>query len=97
MNDGMVIDCFAGGGGASQGIEEALGRPCDVAVNHDPKAIAMHKANHPRTHHMTEDIWKADLEGYYDGTPVSKTQQVRMIGNSVVPIMARKLVAANVA
>lgn len=59
---GMVIDCFAGGGGASQGIEQALGRPCDVAVNHDPKAIAMHRANHPLTHHMTEDIFEADLK-----------------------------------
>lgn len=68
--DGMVIDCFAGGGGASQGIEEALERPCDVAVNHDPKAIAMHKANHPLTHHMTEDIFKADLERYVDGRHV---------------------------
>ena len=59
---GMVIDCFAGGGGASHGIEQALGRPCDVAVNHDPKAIAMHRANHPLTHHMTEDIFEADLK-----------------------------------
>lgn len=67
---GMVIDCFAGGGGASQGIEEALRRPCDVAVNHDPKAIAMHKANHPRTHHMTEDIFEADLASVVGGNPV---------------------------
>ena len=50
---GKVIDCFAGGGGASTGIEAALGRPCDIAVNHDPKAIAMHRANHPRMHHVT--------------------------------------------
>lgn len=67
---GMVIDCFAGGGGASQGIEDALGRPCDVAVNHDPKAIAMHRANHPATHHMTEDIFEADLERFVDGRHV---------------------------
>ena len=67
---GMVIDCFAGGGGASRGIEQALGRPCDVAVNHDPKAIAMHKANHPLTHHMTEDIFEADLERFVDGRHV---------------------------
>jgi len=67
---GMVIDCFAGGGGASQGIEEALDRPCDVAVNHDPKAIAMHRANHPRTFHMTEDIFEADLEHVVDGRHV---------------------------
>lgn len=67
---GMIIDCFAGGGGASQGIEDALNRPCDVAVNHDPKAIAMHKANHPRTHHMTEDIFEADLERFVGGRHV---------------------------
>lgn len=67
---GIVIDCFAGGGGASQGIEDALHRPCDIAVNHDPKAIAMHKANHPATYHMTEDIFEADLERVVDGRHV---------------------------
>ena len=67
---GMVIDCFAGGGGASQGIEDALNRPCDIAVNHDPKAIAMHRANHPLTYHMTEDIFTADLERVVDGRHV---------------------------
>lgn len=67
---GMVIDCFAGGGGASQGIEEALGRPCDIAINHDPKAIAMHEANHPLTHHVTEDIFEADLKRMVDGRHV---------------------------
>lgn len=59
----MIIDCFAGGGGASTGIEAAMGKPCDIAVNHDPKAIAMHRANHPLTHHVTEDIFTADLKG----------------------------------
>lgn len=47
--DGIIIDCFAGGGGASQGIEQALHRPVDIAVNHDPQAIRMHKVNHPHT------------------------------------------------
>lgn len=42
-----IIDCFAGGGGASVGIEMALGRPVDIAINHDPDAILMHKTNHP--------------------------------------------------
>ena len=56
----LIIDCFAGGGGASVGIEMALGRPVDIAINHDPDAI-----------------------------------QVARIGNSVVPIMAQKLVEAN--
>lgn len=66
----MIIDCFAGGGGASTGIEAAMKRPCDIAVNHDPKAISMHKANHPLTHHVTEDIFKADLKRLVDDRPV---------------------------
>ena len=49
----MIIDAFAGGGGASVGIEMALGRQVDVAVNHDPDAILMHKTNHPSTVHLT--------------------------------------------
>lgn len=54
----LIIDSFAGGGGASLGIERALGRPVDVAINHNPAAIAMHAANHPKTRHFKEDIWK---------------------------------------
>lgn len=50
----LIIDCFAGGGGASVGIEMALGRPVDIAINHDPEAIRMHKINHPNTLHLTE-------------------------------------------
>ena len=45
----LIIDCFAGGGGASVGIEMALGRSVDIAINHDPDAILMHKTNHPST------------------------------------------------
>lgn len=60
MLKGIVIDNFAGGGGASTGIEKAIGRPIDYAVNHDPKAIAMHKANHPKTYHYCEDVWDVD-------------------------------------
>lgn len=60
----IIIDCFAGGGGASVGIEMALGRPVDIAINHDPKAILMHKTNHPDTLHLTEDIFKVDLHKY---------------------------------
>ena len=48
----LVVDNFAGGGGASLGIEKALGRPVDIAVNHDPEAIAMHRLNHPATIHF---------------------------------------------
>lgn len=63
MND-LIIDCFAGGGGASVGIEMALGRPVDIAINHDPDAILMHKTNHPDTLHLTEDIFKVDMKKY---------------------------------
>lgn len=55
--DEIFVDLFAGGGGASTGIEEAIGRSVDEAVNHDPAAIAMHEANHPNTRHHQEDIW----------------------------------------
>ena len=67
----MIIDCFAGGGGASVGIEMALGRPVDIAINHDPDAILMHKTNHPDTLHLTEDIFKVDLKKYVKGRHVS--------------------------
>lgn len=56
-HDELVTDCFAGGGGASLGIEMAIGRSPDIAVNHDPEAIAMHAINHPRTRHLCGDIW----------------------------------------
>lgn len=60
----LIIDCFAGGGGASVGIEMALGRQVDIAINHDPRAIIMHKVNHPDALHLTEDIFKVDLKKY---------------------------------
>lgn len=56
-DDELIIDNFAGGGGASLGIEMALGRGPDIAINHDAEAVAMHTANHPHTHHLCEDIW----------------------------------------
>lgn len=55
--DELIVDNFAGGGGASEGIERALGRPVDIAINHDPEAIAMHKANHPKTYHYCGDVF----------------------------------------
>ena len=61
---GLIIDCFAGGGGASVGIEMALGRSVDIAINHDPEAIRMHKTKHPNTIHLTEDIFSVDLKKY---------------------------------
>lgn len=68
---GLIIDCFAGGGGASVGIEMALGRPVDIAINHDTEAIRMHKVNHPNTLHLTEDIFKVDLDRYVGGRHVA--------------------------
>lgn len=67
----LIIDCFAGGGGASVGIEMALGRPVDIAINHNPQAIRMHKTNHPDTLHLTEDIFKVDLQKYVKGRHVA--------------------------
>lgn len=67
---GLLIDCFAGGGGASKGIELALNRPIDIAINHDPEAIRIHKVNHPNTLHLTEDIFTVDLQKYVAGRPV---------------------------
>lgn len=55
--DDLIVDSFAGGGGASTGIEWALGRSPDIAVNHDPEAIAMHAANHPSTRHLVADVF----------------------------------------
>ncbi|WP_295978742.1 DNA cytosine methyltransferase [uncultured Variovorax sp.] len=56
----LVIDLFAGGGGASTGIEQAIGRHVDVAVNHDADAIGMHEVNHPQTRHYRADVWEVD-------------------------------------
>lgn len=71
MTNNLIIDCFAGGGGASVGIEMALGRPVDIAINHDPLAIQMHKTNHPHTKHLTEDIFAVDLQKYVAGRHVA--------------------------
>ena len=67
----IVVDNFAGGGGASTGIEMAIGRSVDIAINHDPAAIAMHKANHPMTEHYTEDVFDIDPEKACAGRPVA--------------------------
>ena len=66
----LIIDNFAGGGGASLGIEMATGRSPDIAVNHDAEAIAMHKANHPRTRHLCEDVFDVDPRKVCGGRPV---------------------------
>lgn len=56
----LIVDNFAGGGGASTGIELATGRSVDIAINHDPAAIAMHTANHSDTKHYCESVWDID-------------------------------------
>lgn len=66
----LVVDSFAGGGGASTGIEAALGRPVDIAINHDAEAIAMHRANHPETKHYQENIWEVDPREACGSRPV---------------------------
>lgn len=60
INGELIVDNFAGGGGASTGIEMATGYSVDIAINHDPEAIRMHKANHPNTKHYCEDVWQVD-------------------------------------
>lgn len=66
----LIVDFFAGGGGASIGIELATGRPVDIAVNHDPDAIAMHSVNHPFTKHYQEDVFAIDPEETTGGRPI---------------------------
>lgn len=70
INGELIVDNFAGGGGTSTGIEEATGFSVDIAINHDPKAIAMHKANHPNTKHYCEDVWQVDPVQACNGHPV---------------------------
>ncbi|WP_021168119.1 C-5 cytosine-specific DNA methylase [Sporomusa ovata DSM 2662] len=66
----IIVDNFAGGGGASTGIAQAIGRSVDVAINHDPAAIAMHKANHPDTEHYCESVWDINPRQVTGGRPV---------------------------
>lgn len=67
----IIVDNFAGGGGASTGIELATGRSVDIAINHDPAAIAMHKMNHPTTEHYCENVWDVDPEKACKGRKVA--------------------------
>lgn len=70
INGELIVDNFAGGGGASTGIEMATGYSVDIAINHDPEAIRMHKANHPNTKHYCEDVWQVDPVEACKGHPV---------------------------
>ena len=66
----LIIDSFAGGGGASTGIELALGRSPDIAINHDAEALALHRMNHPETMHLPHNVWKIDPVALTAGRPV---------------------------
>ena len=66
----LVVDNFAGGGGASTGIERAIGRSVDIAINHDIDAIRMHETNHPHTKHYCESVWDVDPVTATNGQPV---------------------------
>lgn len=66
----MIVDNFAGGGGASTGIELATGRPVDIAINHNESAIMMHRRNHPYTRHYQDDVWILDPLKLTGGRPV---------------------------
>ncbi|SEI91247.1 DNA (cytosine-5)-methyltransferase 1 [Azotobacter beijerinckii] len=66
----IVVDLFAGGGGASTGIEQALGRPVDVAINHDPDAVSMHTLNHPHARHYLSDVYEVCPHEATGGRPV---------------------------
>lgn len=70
INGELIVDNFAGGGGASTGIELATGYSVDIAINHDPEAIKMHKANHPSTKHYCENVWAVDPIKECNGHPV---------------------------
>ncbi|MEX4006925.1 DNA cytosine methyltransferase [Neoaquamicrobium sediminum] len=70
MNDKIIVDSFAGGGGASTGIEMALGRSPDIAINHSADALAMHEVNHPATLHLDSNIWDVTPREVTKGRPV---------------------------
>lgn len=70
IHDELVVDLFAGGGGASVGIEMATGRQVDVAINHDADAVAMHARNHPQTRHLKADVFEVDPREATEGRPV---------------------------
>lgn len=71
INGELIVDNFAGGGGASTGIEMATGISVDIAINHDPEAIKMHKANHPSTKHYCESVWDVNPIEACQGHPVA--------------------------
>lgn len=85
INGELIVDNFAGGGGASTGIEIATGYSVDIAINHDPEAIRMHSVNHPDTKHYCESVWDVNPVEICGGHPValawfSPDCKTRMVG-----------------
>lgn len=70
VHDELIVDLFAGGGGASVGIELATGRQVDIAINHDDAAVAMHRKNHPQTDHHVSDVFEVDPREVTNGRPI---------------------------
>lgn len=70
ITDELIVDLFAGGGGASTGIEMALGRHVDIAINHNPEAVGMHRVNHPQAKHFCCDVFEVDPAAVCEGRPV---------------------------
>ncbi|ODA19775.1 type II restriction endonuclease subunit M, partial [Achromobacter xylosoxidans] len=70
LHNEIIVDNFAGGGGASTGIEMALGRCVDIAINHDPEAVALHQMNHPQTKHYCESVWDVHPSQAVQSRPV---------------------------
>ncbi|MCW5936771.1 MAG: DNA cytosine methyltransferase [Fimbriimonadaceae bacterium] len=70
VHEELIVDLFAGGGGASAGIEQATGRMVDIAINHDREAVALHQANHPQTLHLVSDVFEVDPREVTRGRPV---------------------------
>lgn len=70
MHEELIVDLFAGGGGASCGIEMATGRAVDIAINHDPASVLLHQANHPLTKHFVSDVFELDPHAVTDGRPI---------------------------
>lgn len=66
----LIVDLFAGAGGASEGIRQAFGRDPDIAINHDSVAVSMHEANHPGTRHYVSDVFEVDPVVATGGRPV---------------------------
>lgn len=96
INGELIVDNFAGGGGASTGMEMATGYSVDIAINHDPEAIRMHKANHPNTKHYCESVWDVDpvkaCNGHPDELAFSELDVVNILNHAPTAYDVEKVV-----